>query len=427
MAAAFFSNVPYSTTEDYLHEIFSHAGEIVNLQLFRKPTGESRGMGVVTFADPNSVQIAVETLRDVDVGDRKMWVSTHNKTPELERGHTGHAVHAPVAAPAHVAARAPIGPNTNSKVFFSNVPFHVGEDQLRSLFSEVGIVTELTIFAGKDGQSRGMGHCTFQAASQAAAAIGFLRDRDVGGRPIWIAEDVKAASKPQIPAPAPVIPVPMHSQPSYGITATPATGRIFFGNVPFDVHEAQLEQVFRSIGPITDIHLMRTSDGKSRGMGHVTYQTAELAAFAIQQLLDTDVGGRPILVKEDRSGPAPLPVSVPSAAPGMLRSKAPRGPPRAENMATSSRVFFSNVPYTVSEQELLSLFRQVGSVLELNLFQNEMGRSRGMGHCLFQSPQEAQMAIQELRDVDVAGRPIWIAEDSKGGKGPPMSGRSQPY
>eukprot|EP00434_Breviolum_minutum_P027606 symbB.v1.2.024417.t1/scaffold2309.1/size82710/3 len=43
-----------------------------------------------------------------------------------------------------------------------------------------------------------------------------------------------------------------------------------------------------------------------------------------------------------------------------------------------------------------------------------------MGHCLFQSPQEAQMAIQELRDVDVAGRPIWIAEDSKGGKGPPM-------
>lgn len=77
---------------------------------------------------------------------------------------------------------------------------------------------------------------------------------------------------------------------------------------------------------------------------------------------------------------------------------------------------------------------------ELNLFQNELGRSRGMGHCLFQSPQEAQLAIQELRDVDVGGRPIWIAEDSrgktplsgKGGKGPgkgPMGAmhRAQPY
>ena len=50
----------------------------------------------------------------------------------------------------------------------------------------------------QDGQSRGMGHCTFQAASQAAAAIGFLRDRDVGGRPIWIAEDAPWTFFPRI-------------------------------------------------------------------------------------------------------------------------------------------------------------------------------------------------------------------------------------
>ena len=60
----------------------------------------------------------------------------------------------------------------------------------------------------------------------------------------------------------------------------------------------------------------------------------------------------------------------------------------------------------------------ISSPQELNLFQNELGRSRGMGHCLFQSPQEAQLAIQELRDVDVGGRPIWIAEDTRG-KTPP--------
>ena len=40
-----------------------------------------------------------------------------------------------------------------------------------------------------------------------------------------------------------------------------------------DVNEAQLEQVFRSIGPVTDLHLMRTVTGNSRGMGHVTYQS----------------------------------------------------------------------------------------------------------------------------------------------------------
>ena len=241
---------------------------------------------------------------------------------------------------------------------FERIPFQLTFVHFRG-FWNASVFSGIFSWAfSQDGQSRGMGHCTFQAASQAAAAIGFLRDRDVGGRPIWIAEDapwthesllklgednlgggfeyilfsplpgemvhfdeyfsnglkpptsspsqsistfkfpglhvvnsrlsskkhlspfwhgeirilheflhksvtnrglnepchlqkalykntltishpitsqVKAASKPQIPAPTPVIPVPAHhSQPSYGITATPATGRIFFGNVPFE-------------------------------------------------------------------------------------------------------------------------------------------------------------------------------------------------
>lgn len=51
--------VPYSTTEDYLHEIFSSAGEIVNLQLFRKPTGESRGMPWQQEKSPMGVDVAL--------------------------------------------------------------------------------------------------------------------------------------------------------------------------------------------------------------------------------------------------------------------------------------------------------------------------------------------------------------------------------
>ena len=59
------------------------------------------------------------------------------------------------------------------------------------IFLFVGVFVD---FCGQirsqEGQSRGMGQCTFQVPSQAAAAIKVLRDRDVGGRPIWIAEDV---------------------------------------------------------------------------------------------------------------------------------------------------------------------------------------------------------------------------------------------
>ncbi|CAK9102378.1 unnamed protein product [Durusdinium trenchii] len=420
----FFSNVPYSTSEETLRELFNSCGEVSSLQLFRQKTGESRGMGVVSFLDPDSVQRAVQTLRDHEVGDRKMWVSTHARV---------------------VADRGAVQPVSSAKVFFSNVPFDVGEDQLRALFEEVGIVQELTIFLKPDGQSRGMGHCTFQNPVMAANAIRGLRDRDVGGRPIWIAEDVKSpgpqATAPQaLPvqhfAPVQMVPVaPMGRIPRFETVAmaplapsVPTSARIFFSNVPFDVFEKQLEQLFRSIGPITELHLMKSADGRSRGMGHVTYPTPELAALAIHHLMDRDVGGRPILVKEDRSTMQTAPMSAPLPMRAAM-PRAPKGPPSNEMLATSSKIFFSNVPYTVGEEELLSLFRQVGGVLELNLFRTDEGRSRGMGHCLFQTPQEAQTAIQELRDVNVGGRPIWVSEDSRG-KAPNSAGRTsrpRPY
>ncbi|CAJ1438678.1 unnamed protein product [Effrenium voratum] len=186
------------------------------------------------------------------------------------------------------------------------------------------------------GWQRHRGHCTFQVPSMAAAAIQVLRDRDarppegsgwlVGGRPIWIAEDNKAQGVAPLAVPqmaqltqlapmtqllqmsqmsqlAPFLPLLQQQvvqavQPELNVPTAASGSRIFFSNVPFDVQELQLQQVFQSIGPIVELNLMRTPDGKSRGMGHCTYATPDLAAAAIQYLLDRDVGGRPLLVKQ---------------------------------------------------------------------------------------------------------------------------------
>lgn len=69
------------------------------------------------------------------------------------------------------------------------MPFEVTEETLRDFFEEVGKIDELRVFSGKDGKSRGMGTCTFEAPKMAEAAVRVLRDRNVGGRPIWVIED----------------------------------------------------------------------------------------------------------------------------------------------------------------------------------------------------------------------------------------------
>lgn len=376
--------MPYSTTEETLREVFERAGTVEAVRIFKKPTGESRGMGVITFVDPESVQWAVQNLRDEEVNDRKMWVSTHKGSADPAKG-----LPPPVQT-------------TSSRVFFSNVPFDVDEDQLRMLFEEVGVVKELSLMKkSEDGSSRGMGHCTFQVPSMAAAAIQALRDRDVGGRAIWIAEDTKG--------------------PAVGPSS--GSSRVFFSNVPFDVEEAQLSALFEEVGAVKELSIFKNKDGGSRGMGHCTFQEPASAAAAILSLRDRDVGGRPIWVAEDNPKEKmvsnPVATYVPMMPPPQMHSAPAHGRGAGDLVDKANRVFFSNVPYDVSEEQLVSLFENIGSVVELKLFRTEQGRSRGMGHCTFLLHDAAVRAVFELRDVDVGGRPIWVAEDSRG---PPRPG-----
>merc|ERR1719329_1194240 len=92
------SRVAFSTTEETLKQVFSEAGEVDNVKLFRKhgKSDESRGMGVVTFTNPESARWAAKHLRERDVDGRPMWVSTHaedRKAPSNEpRGLGGKKV-----------------------------------------------------------------------------------------------------------------------------------------------------------------------------------------------------------------------------------------------------------------------------------------------------------------------------------------------
>merc|ERR1719346_342127 len=46
---------------------------------------------------------------------------------------------------------------------------------------------------------------------------------------------------------------------------------VFFANVPFGTTESFLRGKFETVGPVKNIKLFTTSDGRSRGMGVVEY------------------------------------------------------------------------------------------------------------------------------------------------------------
>lgn len=83
------------------------------------------------------------------------------------------------------------------KVYVGNLTYDVTEDQLRELFAQFGSVQSATIITDRwTGRSKGFGFVEMESASEAQTAINSLDGKELGGRPMKVAE-----ARPQAPRP----------------------------------------------------------------------------------------------------------------------------------------------------------------------------------------------------------------------------------
>lgn len=73
--------------------------------------------------------------------------------------------------------------------------------------------------------------------------------------------------------------------------------RLFIGNLPYSVDDRQLEEIFSKAGKVESAAVITQREtGRSKGFGFVEMATAEEAKAAIEQLNDSEVDGRKIVV-----------------------------------------------------------------------------------------------------------------------------------
>jgi RNA recognition motif-containing protein len=74
-----------------------------------------------------------------------------------------------------------------SKVYVGNLPFSVGQNELKELFSEFGEITEATIIIDKfSNRSKGFGFVTFANKEDAEKAVESMNDKEVQGRQLKV-------------------------------------------------------------------------------------------------------------------------------------------------------------------------------------------------------------------------------------------------
>ena len=82
------------------------------------------------------------------------------------------------------------------------------------------------------------------------------------------------------------------------------TSKVFVGGLSWNTDDEQLNAAFSAIGPVVEAKVITDREtGRSRGFGFVTFDSADDARAAIEQLDGSSLDGRTIRVNEANDRP----------------------------------------------------------------------------------------------------------------------------
>ncbi|CAL8380695.1 unnamed protein product [Arctogadus glacialis] len=209
-----------------------------------------------------------------------------------------------------------------NRVFISNIPYDMKWQAIKDLMREkVGEVTYVELFKDGEGKSRGCGVVEFKDEEFVKKAVDTMNKHDLSGRPLNIKEDPDGEHARRVlqrmggmmpgsrgPEGGPG---GMNLPPSLAnslnippdILNAMQAGRlgttVFVANLDFKVGWKKLKEVFAMAGVVKRADVKEDKDGKSRGMGTVTFEQPLEAVQAISMFNGQMLFDRQMHVKMD--------------------------------------------------------------------------------------------------------------------------------
>lgn len=163
------------------------------------------------------------------------------------------------------------------EIYFGDVSFNAGEDDIRDFFRGCGNITQIKLLTRDDGKSRGRGFIKF-ADDKAMRNALKLNGTDFMGRRVVVEQP---ANKSQ-------------ARPNSG-EGNQESSSVIVRNLPFNFSESDLNGMFESFGSIKSFRIIKNESGQSKGFGFVDFDSAADAKAALSKS-GTDINGRSITV-----------------------------------------------------------------------------------------------------------------------------------
>ncbi|KAG7456731.1 hypothetical protein MATL_G00239070 [Megalops atlanticus] len=249
------------------------------------------------------------------------------------------------------------------RVFVSNIPFDVKWQALKDLMKEkVGEVTYVEHLMDAEGKSRGCAVVEFRTEELMKKAVEKVNKHNLNGRPLKVKEDPngefarRAAQRAQAggppggmgmamgpgPGAPPMVNIPpslmdnpnIPSEIIHGLQAGKIGSTVFVANLDYKVGWKKLKEVFSMAGVVVRADILEDKDGKSRGMGTITFEMPIEAVQAVSMFNGQLLFNRVMHVKLDEKSlpkddfpPPERPPALPRGLSGVGLGLGPGGQP----------------------------------------------------------------------------------------------------
>ncbi|NXC32903.1 HNRPM protein, partial [Campylorhamphus procurvoides] len=303
-------------------------------------------------------------------------------------------------------------PAKRYRAFITNIPFDVKWQSLKDLVKEkVGEVTYVELLMDAEGKSRGCAVVEFKMEESMKKAAEVLNKHSLGGRPLKVKEDpdgeharramqkVMAAAGGMGIGPGPGGPGMINIPPSilnnpnipneiiHALQAGRLGSTVFVANLDYKVGWKKLKEVFSMAGVVVRADILEDKDGKSRGIGTVTFEQAIEAVQAISMFNGQLLFDRPMHVKMDERA-FPKGDFFPPERPQQLPRMGMEGMGFGMNKMGGMEGPFGGMenigrfPAGMNMGRMSEMDRAMGGGFEREFGRNEMGMSRSFGETL---------------------------------------------
>lgn len=267
-------------------------------------------------------------------------------------------------------APAPATPSfASASVYVGELAPEVTEAVLFEVFNAIGPVASIRVCRDAiTRRSLGYAYVNFHTVGDAERAIEQLNNSPIRGKPCRI----------------------MWSQRDPSLRKS-GRGNIFIKNLDKSIDHKALFDTFSQFGPILSCKIELDEENGSRGYGYIQYANTESADRAVDKVNGMMLAGKKVFV----------------------------GPfvPRKERVSQTNKkftnIYVNNLEASLSDDELKSLFTEYGNIKSAVIMRDEAGKSKGFGFINFDTPEEAEKAVQAMNGKDLKGKALYVGRAQK--------------